>query len=71
MYSNILGLSLGLGIATALDTLSSQAYGAAQPKMLGIYLQRSVLILGALFVPVFIVNYFTDEILKALVRSVL
>ncbi|KAF5749139.1 MATE efflux family protein [Tripterygium wilfordii] len=55
-----------LGMASALETLCGQAYGAKQYHMLGIYLQRSwiVLSLTAIFVlPIFI---FTTPILKFL-----
>ncbi|KAJ9693613.1 hypothetical protein PVL29_009532 [Vitis rotundifolia] len=53
-------------MASALETLCGQSYGAKQYQMLGIYLQRSWLVLGvtSLFLlPVFI---FTAPILKAL-----
>ncbi|KAH7571618.1 hypothetical protein ACOSP7_014340 [Xanthoceras sorbifolium] len=55
-----------LGMASALETLCGQAYGAKQHHMLGIYLQRSwiVLFICALFLlPIFI---FTTPLLKAL-----
>ncbi|KAK9291172.1 hypothetical protein L1049_009360 [Liquidambar formosana] len=55
-----------LGMASALETLCGQAYGAKQYHMLGIYLQRSwiVLSLCSIFlVPVF---FLTAPILKAL-----
>lgn len=55
-----------LGMASALETLCGQAFGAKQYHMLGVYLQRSwiVLILSAvLLLPLF---FFTSSILKAL-----
>ncbi|XAR48335.1 hypothetical protein NMG60_11031117 [Bertholletia excelsa] len=55
-----------LGMASALETLCGQAYGAKQYHMLGVYLQRSwvVLFITALFLlPVFL---FSAPILKAL-----
>lgn len=55
-----------LGMASALETLCGQAYGAKQYHMLGIYLQRSWIVLStcALFLlPLFI---FTSPILQAL-----
>ncbi|KAL3733210.1 hypothetical protein ACJRO7_022696 [Eucalyptus globulus] len=55
-----------LGMASALETLCGQAYGAKQYHMLGVYLQRSwiVLTICSIFqVPLFI---FTPPILKAL-----
>ncbi|KAL2480852.1 MATE efflux family protein [Abeliophyllum distichum] len=55
-----------LGMASGLETLCGQAYGAKQYHMLGIYLQRSWLVLvvtTTLLTPIFI---FTSSILKAL-----
>ncbi|KAF9670326.1 hypothetical protein SADUNF_Sadunf13G0056800 [Salix dunnii] len=62
----LLILQLKLGMASALETLCGQAFGAKQYHMLGVYLQRSwiVLILSAvLLLPLF---FFTSSILKAL-----
>ncbi|KAM7505172.1 hypothetical protein LguiB_004076 [Lonicera macranthoides] len=55
-----------LGMASALETLCGQAYGAKQHHMLGVYLQRSWIVLlmcSIILLPVFI---FTTPILKAL-----
>jgi MATE family multidrug resistance protein len=40
MFTAVTGLSIGLGMATALDTLASQAAGAGQPHLIGTYIQR-------------------------------
>ncbi|XP_043702166.1 protein DETOXIFICATION 21-like [Telopea speciosissima] len=55
-----------LGMASALETLCGQAYGAGQYHMLGIYLQRSwiVLFICSLFLLPFF--FFTTPILKLL-----
>ncbi|WJX61916.1 hypothetical protein P8452_46963 [Trifolium repens] len=55
----ILGLDLGimLGMSSALETLCGQAFGAKQYNMLGIYMQRSWIVLfitGILLLPIFI-----------------
>lgn len=55
-----------LGMASALETLCGQAYGAKQYHMLGIYLQRSWIVLtitSFFLLPVF---FFTTKILRAL-----
>ncbi|KAI6687721.1 hypothetical protein NL676_024549 [Syzygium grande] len=55
-----------LGMASALETLCGQAYGAKQYHMLGVYLQRSWIVLticSIFLVPLFI---FTAPLLKAL-----
>ncbi|KAL5839142.1 hypothetical protein ACOSQ3_011846 [Xanthoceras sorbifolium] len=55
-----------LGMASALETLCGQAYGAKQYHMLGIYLQRAWIVLficSICLLPIFI---FTTPLLKAL-----
>ncbi|CAI0425449.1 unnamed protein product [Linum tenue] len=57
--SVVAGLAFGvmLGMGSALETLCGQAYGAGQIRMLGIYMQRSWVILlttACLLVPVYI-----------------
>ncbi|XP_019175186.1 PREDICTED: protein DETOXIFICATION 27-like isoform X1 [Ipomoea nil] len=64
----LIGITFGflLGMASALETLCGQAYGAKQYHMLGVYLQRSwiVLSLGAIvMLPLFI---FASPIVKLL-----
>ncbi|CAI0465503.1 unnamed protein product [Linum tenue] len=75
--SVVAGLAFGvmLGMGSALETLCGQAYGAGQIRMLGIYMQRSWVILlttACLLVPVYIwsppiLNFFgeTSEISNA------
>ncbi|XVE69959.1 hypothetical protein DITRI_Ditri10aG0033100 [Diplodiscus trichospermus] len=57
--SVIAGLAFGvmLGMGSALETLCGQAYGAGRPRMLGVYMQRSWVILlttACLLVPIYI-----------------
>ncbi|KAJ4971773.1 hypothetical protein NE237_004872 [Protea cynaroides] len=55
-----------LGMASALETLCGQAYGAGHNHMMGIYLQRSwivLLVTATILVPIFV---FATPILKAL-----
>ncbi|KAI3887365.1 hypothetical protein MKX03_002769 [Papaver bracteatum] len=64
----IIGFTFGLllGMASALETLCGQAYGAKQHRMLGIYLQRSWVVLtlcAILLLPIYI---FAAPILKFL-----
>ncbi|KAK7852242.1 protein DETOXIFICATION 21 isoform X1 [Quercus suber] len=68
VYTVLLRFSNGilLGMASALETLCGQAYGAKQYHMLGVYLQRSwiVLFLSSIFIlPIYI---FTTPILNIL-----
>ncbi|KAI6689264.1 hypothetical protein NL676_026092 [Syzygium grande] len=67
----IISISFGflLGMASALETLCGQAYGAKQYRMLGIYLQRSWIVLftcSILMLPLFV---FTTPILKLIGQS--
>lgn len=50
-------LLLQLGMGSALETLCGQAYGAGQIRMLGVYMQRSWVILvttACLLVPIYV-----------------
>ncbi|KAE8989357.1 hypothetical protein PR003_g17535 [Phytophthora rubi] len=66
MLLNVTALSLGLGLASALDTLCSQAYGAKKLESIGIYFQTGILSLSAALVPIVVINSFAEPILNAL-----
>ncbi|MCL7037446.1 hypothetical protein MKW94_000754 [Papaver nudicaule] len=61
----ISGLSFGimLGMGSALETLCGQAYGAGKLSMLGIYLQRSWVILLGTALPLTLISVFAKQIL--------
>ncbi|KAL9330318.1 hypothetical protein ACSQ67_005321 [Phaseolus vulgaris] len=44
-FASVTGFSLLVGVASALDTLCGQSYGAKQHHMLGIHMQRAMLVL--------------------------
>eukprot|EP00249_Psilotum_nudum_P012259 c23676_g1_i1 orf=1-849(-) len=50
-FGNVTGLSLLMGLASALETLCGQAYGAKQYHLLGLFLQRAILILTLVSIP--------------------
>ncbi|KAG5243661.1 protein DETOXIFICATION [Salix suchowensis] len=50
-FASVTGLSLLKGLASALDTYCGQSYGAKQYHMLGIHLQRAVVVLLLASVP--------------------
>ncbi|KAF9146877.1 hypothetical protein BGX30_005087 [Mortierella sp. GBA39] len=52
MFAAVTCWSVSLGTATALDTLCSQAFTSHHPHMLGIHLQRAILVLMLLFIPI-------------------
>ncbi|CAI0468286.1 unnamed protein product [Linum tenue] len=55
------GLMLGMG--SAVETLCGQAYGASRYEMLGIYLQRSTILLVATGIPLTVIYIFCKPIL--------
>ncbi|PON43899.1 Multi antimicrobial extrusion protein [Parasponia andersonii] len=61
------GLMLGMG--SAVETLCGQAYGAHKYDMLGVYLQRSMILLMATGVPLALIYVFSKPILLALGES--
>ncbi|PRQ28467.1 putative multi antimicrobial extrusion protein [Rosa chinensis] len=61
------GLMLGMG--SAVETLCGQAYGAKKYDMLGVYLQRSTILLMATGIPVMFIYIFSEPILLALGES--
>ncbi|KAJ6401908.1 hypothetical protein OIU84_014064 [Salix udensis] len=58
------GLMLGMG--SAVETLCGQAYGAHKYEMLGVYLQRSTILLMATAVPLMAIYIFSKPLLKLL-----
>ena len=63
---NMSGLSIAVGLNGALETLVSQAYGVRDYKLIGVYLNRSRIILLAFFVPVVIFFTQTSRVLQAI-----
>ncbi|KZP31569.1 MATE efflux family protein [Athelia psychrophila] len=57
---------VALGGTTALDTLGAQAFTGGRPKDLGIHLQRCIVLLWVLLIPVYVVWIFAEPILLAL-----
>ncbi|GAV84497.1 MatE domain-containing protein [Cephalotus follicularis] len=66
--SVIAGFSFGvmLGMGSALETLCGQAFGAGQLDMLGIYMQRSWIILNATAIILCFLYIFATPLLKAI-----
>ncbi|KAL6592651.1 hypothetical protein ACP70R_049326 [Stipagrostis hirtigluma subsp. patula] len=62
-FAAVTGFSLLLGMASALDTLCGQAFGARQFHLLGIYKQRAMLLLTLVSVPLAVVWFYTGQIL--------
>ncbi|KAF2612783.1 hypothetical protein F2Q70_00007274 [Brassica cretica] len=62
----IIGFNFGflLGMATALETLCGQAFGAKKYEMVGVYLQRSWIILFLCSILLLPMHFFATPILK-------
>ncbi|MED6124811.1 Protein DETOXIFICATION 16 [Stylosanthes scabra] len=65
-FATVTGFSLLVGMASALDTLCGQSYGAKQHRMLGIHMQRAMLILMIVSVPLAVIWINTRSILMFL-----
>jgi len=62
MFANVSCLSLLIGMSGAVETLGSQFNGSKKYKQVGIVLQRSILILSIMVVPILCMWYFAKEI---------
>ncbi|XP_044429181.1 protein DETOXIFICATION 16 isoform X3 [Triticum aestivum] len=64
--ANVTGYSLLTGMATAMDTLCGQAYGARLYHRLGVYKQRAMVVLSLACVPIVLIWANTTRILVSL-----
>ncbi|QCD92269.1 solute carrier family 13 [Vigna unguiculata] len=62
-FASVTGFSLLQGMASALDTFCGQSYGAKQYHMLGIHMQRAMLILMTVSIPLAVIWANTRSIL--------
>ncbi|XP_022738656.1 protein DETOXIFICATION 16-like [Durio zibethinus] len=65
-FASVTGFSLLMGMATALDTLCGQSYGAKQYSVMGIHMQRAMFILMLVSIPLAIIWLNTRRILVLL-----
>ncbi|KAL3838977.1 hypothetical protein ACJIZ3_023568 [Penstemon smallii] len=65
-FASVTGFSLLMGMASALDTLCGQSYGAKQYHMLGIHMQRAMFVLLLVCIPLAFIWANTASILIAL-----
>ena len=67
MTASITGYAVYQGLATSLDTLCSQAFGAGRKKVVGLQMQRMVYFLWTVTIPIGLVWFFADKILLKIV----
>ncbi|GMN65714.1 hypothetical protein TIFTF001_034808 [Ficus carica] len=64
-FTSVTGLSLLVGMASALETLSGQSYGAKQYHMLGTHMLRAMYVLLIVSIPLAVIWANTGYILRA------
>ena len=67
MTANVTGMAIYEGLATSLDTLCSQAYGAGQKQLVGLHVQRMTYCLLLVTIPIGVVWICSPWILQAIV----
>ncbi|KAK9278789.1 hypothetical protein L1049_028367 [Liquidambar formosana] len=65
-FANVTGFSFIMGMGGALETFCGQAYGAEQYHMLGIHMQRAMLVLTLTSIPIPFFWAYTGQIFKGL-----
>ncbi|XP_061374555.1 protein DETOXIFICATION 16-like [Gastrolobium bilobum] len=65
-FASVTGFTLLMGLASAMDTFCGQSYGAGQYHMLGIHMQRSMLVVSIISVFLAIIWANTEPILAAM-----
>ena len=67
MFASVSAWSIAFGAATALDTLCSQAWTGSHDKTLvGVHLQRALVILSLMLIPIALVWWNATAVLLAL-----
>jgi MATE family multidrug resistance protein len=66
MFANVSCLSVLIGMSSAVETLASQHNGAGNYREVGIVLQRSILILGVITLPIILLWFYVSDIFSAL-----
>ena len=63
MWMNMTGLSIVIGLNGALETLTSQAFGAKNLDLCGVYLNRSRFVMIMFFIPITLLWFQTERVL--------
>ncbi|WRX18074.1 Multi antimicrobial extrusion protein - like 10 [Theobroma cacao] len=65
-FAGVTGFSFMLGMGSALETFCGQAYGARQYHMLGVHMQRAILVHTLVSVPISLIWAFTGQVFTIL-----
>ncbi|XP_048228450.1 protein DETOXIFICATION 16 isoform X2 [Ricinus communis] len=65
-FAGVTGFGFMLGMGAALETLCGQAYGAKQYHMLGVHMQRAMLVLALVNIPISLLWSCTEPIFRFL-----
>ena len=65
MILNLFGMGMFYGLNSALETLVSQAYGAKNLYLCGVYLQRARMIVTLFYIPIMMLFLSSGYVLKA------
>ncbi|PON72284.1 Multi antimicrobial extrusion protein [Parasponia andersonii] len=65
-FAAVTGFTLMLGMGSALETFCGQTYGAKQYHMLGVHMQRAMLVLTLMGIPIALLWFFTEQIFSGL-----
>ena len=63
LCEQLMGLTLILGMNSALDTLISQAAGAGNMELCGVYLNRGRFVMSCMFFPLSLLSFNVESIL--------
>jgi MATE family multidrug resistance protein len=69
MFSNVSCISLLIGMTSAVETLGSQNNGAKNYKEVGIVLQRSIVVLSLMIIPIIVIWLYVEPIFVAVGTS--
>ena len=64
MFANVSYVSLLVGMSGAVETLASNLNGAGSHRMVGVVLQRSVLILASMSLPILAMWYYATRYVR-------
>nr|XP_043619652.1 protein DETOXIFICATION 17-like [Erigeron canadensis] len=62
-FASITGLSLMVGMGSGLDTFCGQSFGASQYHLLGIHMQRAMIVLSSISVPLAVIWFYAGKLL--------